>query len=114
MTITISLNDDNGTNAPLYAKYEGQSQPQPAYLEFDPANQETLELKAQYNGGIGNAVPFDVWNGQILRFWVNPQVHRDSLNNLADNEKLASLLETVREGFSSFGEDAAEHGRLTG
>jgi len=53
----------------VYCRYPGQSSTQPTYVEFD---QSTGDLRATYNPEIGNAVPADVWSGQVLRFGIPP------------------------------------------
>lgn len=46
--------------APVFRLYEGQSSPQPAFIELDCAEST---LGAKVNGEVGNAVPFSVWHG---------------------------------------------------
>lgn len=100
--IKITFGSDNGTVAPLYKKYPAELYPQPAYLEFDPKGDE-LALEADYYGGIGGGVPSKVWNNVIIRFDVSPFVLRSEIEALAYNERLESLLQRIREGFSIFG-----------
>jgi hypothetical protein len=49
----------------LYRHYDGQSEPQPAYIELDT---QAGTLRATYNGEIGNAVPFTVYHGLDRRY----------------------------------------------
>ena len=100
--IKITFGSDNGTVAPLYKKYPAELYPQPAYLEFDPKGDE-LALEADYYGWIGGGVPSKVWNNVIIRFDVSPFVLRSEIEALAYNERLESLLQRIREGFSIFG-----------
>lgn len=106
--IAISFGSENGTIAPLFKVYPQQLQPQPAYLEFDPEADE-LALVADYSGEIGGAVPANVWNGLIQRFDISPRVLRSEIETLADDEKLAALLERVKAGFSSDPYDGASY-----
>ena len=106
--IAISFGSENGTIAPLFKVYPQQLQPQPAYLEFDPEADE-LALEADYSGEIGGAVPENVWNGLIQRFDISPRVLRSEIETLADDEKLAALLERVKAGFSSDPYDGASY-----
>lgn len=99
--IKITFGSDNGTVAPLYKKYPAELYPQPAYLEFDPKGDE-LALEADYYGGIGGGVPANVWNSLLIRFDVSPLVLRSEIEGLADNERLESLLQRIREGFSIY------------
>ena len=47
--------------APLYLRYSGQTNPQPAHIEIDP---EEKTITAEANPEIGNAVPMNVWHGR--------------------------------------------------
>ena len=52
-----------------YHQYPIQNQPQPAYLELRLGGDvREPRLFADWNGEIGNAVPFDVYHGRTLRF----------------------------------------------
>ena len=53
-------------------KYPGQFYHQQAYIELDP---ESKTLTCDWNGEIGNAVPFSVYHGRVLRFSFNPFMH---------------------------------------
>lgn len=64
-TITIEPLTDP---AALYRQYPGQTSPQPAHIELDPA---TRTLSAGINPEIGNAVPVSIFRGRILR-WTLP------------------------------------------
>ena len=100
--IKITFGSDNGTVAPLYKKYPAELSPQQAYLEFDPDGKE-LALEADYYGEIGGGVPSNVWNSLLIRFDVSPYVLRSEIEGLADNERLESLLQCIRDGFSVHG-----------
>lgn len=50
-------------------KYPTQYNYQKAYIELDP---ESKTLTCDWNGEIGNAVPFAVYHGRVLRFSFPP------------------------------------------
>ena len=50
-------------------QYPGQFRHQSAYIELDP---ETKTLSCDWNGEIGNAVPFSVYHGRVQRFSFPP------------------------------------------
>lgn len=49
-------------------RYPGQFRYQSAYIEFDP--EDGGSLRADWNGEIGNAIPFAVYYGRLFRFSV--------------------------------------------
>lgn len=53
---------------PAYLKYEGQSKPQPAYVELS----EDGVVTAGANPEIGNAVTMDVWHRRTLQWSIDP------------------------------------------
>ena len=83
--------------APLYKRFSGQTQPQSAYLEIDPAKRT---MTATYNSEIGNAVPFDVWHRRVLRISVSPYVHGTVLADLLESAELAELAAAICDGHS--------------
>lgn len=78
--------------APVYEKYDGQLQPQPAYIRMD----EDGEIDAWVNGEIGNAVPASIWNGRTLTWRVPSNVRGDAL--LAFVKEHQGLFERVYLG----------------
>lgn len=69
--------------AELHRQYSGQSEPQPCYVEVDL---RTRALGADWNGEIGNAIPFSVHHGFERRYPI------PALTSTAANE----LLEKIR------------------
>ena len=65
----------------LYCRYQGQSQPQDAYIEID-WREETI--RADFNAEIGNAVPFAVWHGLRTRYGVPCGALPKGINELMD------------------------------
>jgi hypothetical protein len=91
----------------LFRHYAGQHQPQPAYVQLDC---ETGKLTADYNGEIGNAVPFAVWHGLRLR-WAIPPLKAGAANRLL--EALVPIAEKIVAGFSREWDGSNHVGRYT-
>lgn len=70
--------------APLYAHYQNQSSPQPAYLELDLRDGK---VTADYSGEAGNAMPAYVWSGVIRRYSVNPLLTAEQINEVVEEVK---------------------------
>lgn len=94
--LTIKTDNLRGEIAPLYCRYQGQTNAQPAYVEMD----EDGNVSADYSGEIGNAVPMTVWHGRTLRWAVSNQVRGDELADLIERDDVVALLERVYLGHS--------------
>jgi len=79
----------------LHCHYERQSEAQGVYVELDCENEL---LHVEYNGEIGNAVPFSVYHGHDQRFGI-PLLKTDAINRLLD--EIAPLAERVIAGYES-------------
>jgi hypothetical protein len=90
-TVQIRELDENKPLA-LYARYQGQSERQDCYLELDI---RTGAFSADYNGEIGNAVPFPVWHGLIRRYTI-PCLRAAVANRLM--VEVAPLAQAVLDG----------------
>ncbi|MBM9510058.1 hypothetical protein [Actinacidiphila acididurans] len=73
----------------LYRHYDGQSEPQPAYIALDL---EDARMWATYNAEIGNAVPFDVFHGIERRYGI-PLLTAQAANRVM--EELRPLAERI-------------------
>ncbi|MCX4451625.1 hypothetical protein [Streptomyces sp. NBC_01789] len=62
----------------LFRHYDGQSEAQAAYIELDLRDGQLL---ADYNGEIGNGVPFSVYHG-FQRRWSIPVLTADAANRI--------------------------------
>lgn len=92
--------------APLFAHYQGQVQPQPAYVSLDL---NTGEIDADYSGEIGNGMPADVWHGVVRRYKIAVDLTADQVTKLLDDikPKLQRVLdgsEVVWDGSNWVGE----------
>lgn len=79
--------------APLYHRYPQQTGPQGAFVSLDL---ETGEVRADWNGEIGNAVPESVWHGVVRRYAIPATIRGACIVPLI--ETLRPCLERVYEG----------------
>jgi len=81
---------------PLYCHYDGQHQPQSAFVELDADG----DVRAHYNAEIGNGVPADVYNGRSHRWTISREVARylSRVAVCALLDSLAPLLQRVCQG----------------
>lgn len=79
----------------LYRHYDGQSEPQDAYLELDT---QDGTLHADYNSEIGNAVPFTVHHGLQRRYSI-PILTADAANRVM--EEIRPFAERIVAGTES-------------
>ena len=83
---------------PLYCRYDGQLQTQPAFVELDTRSGEYF---FDYSSIVGNGVPEDVVNGVILRFNVNPCLSSDALKDAEDSDELQQLMQQALDAENS-------------
>ena len=76
-------------------QYPGQFHHQSAYIELDPV---AKTLTCDWNGEIGNAVPFSVYHGRVLRFTFPPF---SKLRDVRDTMKWSSP--TMKSGTAIIG-----------
>lgn len=89
----IELVDDGES---LNFQYDGQYQPQPAYLEI---NFGSKSISANYSMEIGGGVPSDVFNGVKHRAYIDPRLTSESINEiLLDETILRKVTEIDRLG----------------
>ena len=90
--ITVNFDAKSATRFPVYCKYDGEINPQTAFISLDLRNGS---VDADYSGEIGGGLPADVWNREVLRFSINPMTHRDDIETLINShsEDFTKLLE---------------------
>lgn len=88
----ITIHEVSG--AELHCRYPREHKPQKCFVELDV---RTGDLSAEYNGEIGNAVPFDVHNCHRLR-WSIPALRDEAANALL--AEIAPLAERLVAGAS--------------
>jgi transcriptional regulator with XRE-family HTH domain len=76
----------------LFAQYQGQSEPQGAYIELDT---QAGTLHASYNAEIGNAIPFSVYHGLDRRYGI-PILTADTANRVM--REIAPLADRIIAG----------------
>ncbi|MFI8191409.1 helix-turn-helix domain-containing protein [Streptomyces sp. NPDC085946] len=76
----------------LYRHYDGQYEPQGAYIELDTQNETLL---ATYNSEIGNAIPFTVYHGLDRRYSI-PILTADAANRIM--HEIAPLADRIIAG----------------
>src|SRR5690606_32925100 len=107
-TLKIKFDASTPDRFPVYAKYDGQPHPQPAYLEL---NTRTGELTAAYSGEIGNAVPMTVYHGIELRWAIHPESKASKIS--AAIESLSDMFQLVLDGHSEIWDGNNYVGHLT-
>jgi len=96
--------------APLYHKYPGQFEEQPAFVEMD----EDGVVRADWNGEIGNAIPFSVYHGVQMRWSISPLISGAVLDELlTEGSELRLLLADVHAGHTVEWDGSNHVGRLT-
>lgn len=85
--------------APLYHKYPSQGNPQGAYLELDLRDSPPI-FHPDWNGEIGNAVPFAVWHGHVRRYPVSPCISQEGIERIIADEEVCVLRDRVVAGYS--------------
>jgi len=108
----IKTNADKmrGQAAPLHNQYPGQSDPQGAYIEIDPAERTAY---ADWNAEVGNAVPMSVWHNRKLRIAISPCVHGPALADWLKIERVQSTINRIVAGHSVEWDGNNMVGRMT-
>lgn len=110
MTITTNAAEVRDQVAPLYRRFDGQTDCQDAHIEIDPA---ARTLRAAYNPEVGNAVPMSVWHNHQYRLTVSAYLTGSALADLMEDGKLLALAATMCDGHSIEWYGANRVGRLT-
>lgn len=103
-----NANELRGKAHPLYRRYAGQAECQPAHIDIDLTNRTAY---AAINGEVGNAVPMTVWRGEVTRIEVSPYVDGDALSDWLDanHDLLTALCDAgVRDGRDEIVRDIEE------
>lgn len=104
-TLNITFkNDDTTPRFPVYHKYGGQFQPQPAYIFLDLRDGE---CGADYNGEMGS-VPVVQWHNIVLTFPISAETKADQIEQIINDnaEKFQAILddsEVVWDGSNNVG-----------
>ncbi|MEK9207035.1 MAG: hypothetical protein AAB922_01035, partial [Patescibacteria group bacterium] len=57
-------------------------------------------LRPNWNGEIGNAVPFAVWHGHVRRYPINPCISQDGIDRIVADDEILALRDRVVAGYS--------------
>ena len=109
MTIEIRISMPEGA-APVYRQYDGQCQPQPAYIQLD----EDGFVCADYSGEIGNAVPMSVWHNRDARINISPIASGAAIRQLFEDDDFLALVCRYYDGFETEWDGSNWVGRATG
>lgn len=93
-------------NIDYYHKYPNQLHPQPAYVEIDPESYKSRPdegdiddgVNASINWEIGNAVPFDVYHGKVIRLSLDPCVDSDAVDELLSSSRFKHYVAKLCNG----------------
>ena len=96
--------------APLYHRFQGQENPQRAYIEIDPQGRTMI---AEYDGEIGNAVPMAVYHGRILRLHISPYLRGDVLADILESDEVQALAQRICAGHETYWDGSNLRGRLS-
>ncbi len=107
-TLNIKFDAATADRFPAYAKYPGQMQPQPAFIELETSDGE---LTVDYSGEIGNAVPGNIYHGIDLRWDITPEAKSGDISTAIDC--LTDLFQQVLDGHSVSWDGKNYVGRLT-
>ncbi|MFD0366317.1 hypothetical protein ACFQZZ_33195 [Nocardia sp. GCM10030253] len=92
---TVSVHRLNESDpAVLYTHYEGEYEPQGCHVEL---NTESGELRADWDGILGNGMPESVYHSRTLR-WGIPALTAEAANALL--AELVPLAQTVLDGWT--------------
>ena len=92
--MTVTINKVKSVTE-LHKQYSGQSNPQPIFIELDC---KSGTLRADYNGEIGNAIPFSVYHGHDQRFYI-PLMTSNAINSLM--AEIQQLADNLVSGYAS-------------
>lgn len=98
------------SKAPLYHRYPGQTSEQGAYIEIRCASGTIL---ADWNGEIGNAVPFSVWHGHDRRYDIPATTSQETILGIFSDPEFQALCERIVGGYSSEWDGNNHVARLT-
>lgn len=81
---------------PLFEKYEGQHEHQPAHIALRRDGSAVMG----YDSVVGGGVPGDGWHGHTLRWDVSPMLTAAECEELATNTEVLELLRRTHYGHS--------------
>ena len=97
ITILADLDNLESNLAELHCHYDGQTDPQPVYLDFDPAERQVTIDRAY---SIGPSVPFPVFHGTLRRYRL-PLLTGPAAAELLRDPNLHELLDRLADGYEA-------------
>lgn len=88
MNIRINMPSSEGSIAPLYHQYHGQTSAQRAFLQLDHDGY----VFAAWEAEVGNAVPMNVWKGIDIRIPIPNDIHRDALIDIMSSSDFKTMV----------------------
>lgn len=83
--------------APVYCLYDGQCQPQPAYIRIN----ENGSVYAEYSGDIGGGCAASIWHNRDRAITIRPGTSGNALRELFADEGFLSLVRRYYDGFDT-------------
>jgi hypothetical protein len=101
MKTSVLAKTENLTgNMPLFVQYPGHPEPQPAYVELDPAgNMGGGVLYAGYLREVDTHPPGPVFERRILRWPILPTASASAIKSLFRDEAFLALCQDIVDGF---------------
>ncbi|KXS55418.1 MAG: hypothetical protein AWU57_197 [Marinobacter sp. T13-3] len=107
--IKIVFTPDANDPAPLHRHYQGQINPQPAFMTLDLS---TGEVDAMVSGEIGNGMPADVWHGVRRRYPIRGNLTNDQIVECLNDSELKDALQTIYDNAEVVMQDTNWVGKL--
>ena len=108
MATEIRIESPNG-KAPVYAQFDGQCQPQPAFIRLN----ESGSVYADYEGGVGEGCPASVWHGRDARINIRPTASGKALREMFADEGFMALVRRYYDGLTVEWDGSNNVGALT-
>lgn len=91
---TTAIQALSNEHAPLYCRYDGATEAQPAHLSLD----EDGRVSASYAADVGNAVPIDVYSRRAIWYRLPSNLSGLALANLVARPEITALLGRIHAG----------------
>jgi len=91
---TIKINEPEG-KAPVYCHYDGQIQPQKAFISLDIC---TGEVAADYRSDVGGGMSMREWNGKLRTYSIPCETAGSVLRAFMDSDEFKKLCGRILAG----------------
>jgi hypothetical protein len=103
----LDIREYKDEKLPVYCKYNGQFQAQPAYISLDVDG----EVRARYNGNIGSGTTVRHWHGLEIHWSIPANMTGEQIDMFI--EEIKPLLEKVYDGHTEVWDGNNYVGKLT-